>query len=392
MRNSHRGARLRSYWLLATGCWLLVLSGSWLLLGAVDFSITPSELWTEKAANKWYAKQPWFVGSNYITSNAINQIEMWQGDTFDPQQIDRELGWAEDLGMNTMRVFLHDLLWEQDRAGFQRRIEQFLTIAAKHKIRPVFVLFDSCWDPDPKVGPQHPPIPGVHNSGWVQSPGTMALADAGQYPRLKEYVQGVVGAFARDSRVLAWDVWNEPDNTNDGAYGKVELKDKKKFVLALLPQVFAWAREVHPSQPLSSGVWEWDWTSTEKLSAVARVQLEQSDVISFHNYGWPEDFERQVQWLMAYKRPLICTEYMARGAGSTFDTVLPIAKKYKVGAINWGFVAGKTQTYLPWDSWEKPYVLSQPPIWFHDIFYGDGRPYREREVDLIRELTGTSAK
>jgi hypothetical protein len=362
------------------------------LLATPRVAIAQEARWSEAKAADWYAQQPWLVGSNYIPASAINELEMWQGDTFDPEEIDKELGWAEALGMNTMRVFLHDLLWEQDHAGFQRRIEKFLTIAAKHRIRPVFVLFDSCWDPNPKVGPQHPPIPGVHNSGWVQSPGRMALADAGQYPRLKEYVQGVVGAFAGDSRVLAWDVWNEPDNTNDGAYSKVELKDKKKFVLALLPQVFAWAREVRPSQPLSSGVWEWDWTSAEKLSAVARVQLEQSDVISFHNYGWPEDFERQVQWLMAYKRPLICTEYMARGAGSTFDTVLPIAKKYKVGAINWGFVAGKTQTYLPWDSWEKPYVLSQPPIWFHDIFYGDGRPYREREVDLIRELTGTSAR
>src|SRR5277367_4489609 len=162
--------------------------------------------WSEAKAADWYAAEPWLVGSNYIPASAINQLEMWQSDTFDPAEIDKELGWAEGLGMNTMRVFLHDLLWAQDRAGFQRRIDQFLTIAAKHKIRPVFVLFDSCWDPDPRVGPQHPPIPGVHNSGWVQSPGKMALADAGQYPRLKQYVQGVVGAFAGDSRVLAWDV------------------------------------------------------------------------------------------------------------------------------------------------------------------------------------------
>jgi hypothetical protein len=348
--------------------------------------------WSEAKAAEWYTRQPWLVGSDYIPASAINELEMWQGDTFDAREIDKELGWAEGLGMNTMRVFLHDLLWEQDHASFEKRIGEFLTIAAKHKIRPMFVLFDSCWDPNPKLGPQHPPIPGVHNSGWVQSPGKAALADAGQYPRLKAYVQGAVGAFANDSRVLAWDVWNEPDNTNDGAYGKVELKDKKRFVLALLPQVFAWAREMRPSQPLTSGVWEGDWSSVEKLSDVARVQIEQSDVITFHNYGWPEDFERHVKWLMAYKRPLICTEYMARGAGSTFDTVLPLAKRYKVGAINWGFVAGKTQTYLPWDSWERPYVLSQPAIWFHDVYNADGRPYRQREVDLIRELTGVDTK
>lgn len=346
----------------------------------------------EAKAADWYRHQAWPVGSNYVPASAINPLEMWQADTFQPGEIDKEFDWAQGLGMNTMRVFLHDLLWEQDPAGFQERMKQFLTIAAKHKIRPIFVLFDSCWDPYPKVGPQHPPIPGVHNSGWVQSPGRAALEDAGQYPRLKKYVQGVIGAFANDDRVLAWDLWNEPDNTNDTAYGKVESKDKQRIVLALLPQVFAWARQIHPSQPLTSGIWKGDWSSPEKLDAMTKLQLKESDVISFHHYGWPEEFEQRIIWLETYHRPLLCTEYMARGAGSTIDTILPIAKKYKVAAINWGFVAGKTQTYLPWDSWEKPYVLFQPPIWFHDIFYADGRPYRQREVEIIRELTGVVGK
>jgi hypothetical protein len=79
---------------------------------------------------------------------------------------------------------------------------------------------------------------------------------------------------------------------------------------------------------------------------------------------------------------------MARGNGSTFDNILPLAKQLNVGAINWGFVAGKTQTYLPWDSWQKPYVLSQPTVWFHEVFRQDWTPYRQREVDLIRTLTG----
>jgi hypothetical protein len=289
--------------------------------------------------------------------------------------------------MNTMRVFLHDLLWEQDAAGFKRRIDQFLTNSSKHHIRPIFVLFDSCWDPYPKLGPQHPPIPGVHNSGWVQSPGAQALSDPSQEPRLRAYVEGVVGAFLNDPRVLAWDVWNEPSNTNGGAYGKVELKDKQKYVLALLPKVFEWARSAHPSQPLTSGLWEGDWSSPEKLDPIGRVQLEQSDVLSFHNYSWPEDFEKHVRWLENYHRPILCTEFMARSVGSTFDTILPIAKQHHIAAINWGLVAGKSQTYLPWDSWEKPYVLQPPPVWFHDVFYQDGHPYREREAELIRELT-----
>ena len=346
-----------------------------------------SARWTEAQAKAWYAQQPWLVGSDYIPAYAINQLEMWQPDTFDPRRIDTELGWAESLGMNTMRVFLHDLLWQQDPAGFRHRIDVFLALCAKHHIRPIFVLFDSVWDPDPKLGPQHPPIPGVHNSGWVQSPGRAALTDPAQYPRLEAYVKGIVGAFNSDPRILGWDLWNEPDNTNIPSYEAREPRNKKALVEKLLPQVFSWARSVHPIQPLTSGLWWGDWTSLKTMPSMARIQVENSDVLSFHNYGWPEDFERHVLLLEQYHRPILCTEYMARGAGSTFDTILPLAQKYRVAAINWGFVQGKTQTWYPWDSWERPYTLQQPMVWFHDIFRPDGTPYRQHEVDLIRALT-----
>jgi hypothetical protein len=351
-----------------------------------------AQRWTEQSASEWYSKQPWLVGSNYIPASAINELEMWQPDTFDPKRIDLELGWAESIGLNTMRVFLHDLPWQQDAAGFKKRIDTFLQIADKHHIKPLFVLFDSCWDPNPQLGRQHEPRPGVHNSGWVQSPGAKALEDSSQYPRLEAYVKGVVGAFAKDSRVLGWDVWNEPDNTNQGSYGELESKNKVALVLALLPKVFVWAREAHPTQPLTSGVWKGGWSSPEKLDATEKIQIEMSDVISFHSYDKPEEFEKRILWLQPYHRPIICTEYMARGNGSTFQGSLPVAKKYHVAAINWGLVAGKTQTYLPWDSWKHPYTDRQPAIWFHEIFRTDGTPYRQEEVDFIRAIIATSPK
>ena len=347
--------------------------------------------WSEEKANEWYARQPWLVGSNYVPRSAINELEMWQEATFDPAQIDRELGWAQGIGMNTMRVFLHDLLWQQDADGFRKRMNQFLTIASRHHIRPLFVLFDSCWDPLPQLGPQHPPVPGVHNSGWVQSPGAKALADSSQYPRLKQYVQGVVGTFAKDDRILGWDIWNEPGSDQTGNYPKSELKNDVKIarVAELLPQAFAWAREMNPTQPLTSGVYEVDTSRDESAQdELERIQLRESDVITFHNYSWPESFKAEIAWLRRFHRPVICTEYMARSVGSTFDTILPIAKQERVGAINWGFVAGKTQTYYPWESWEHPYVKSQPPVWFHEILHPDGTPYRPAEADLIRQLTG----
>lgn len=342
--------------------------------------------WSQKQANDWYQKQPWLVGANFIPSDAINELEMFQAATFNPALNDKELGMGESIGMNTMRVFLQDQLWQQDPEGFKKRLDTFLSIAAKHHIKPLLVLFDSCWETDPHLGPQHPPIPGVHNSGWVQSPGKRELLDRSYEPKLKAYVEGVVGAFANDDRILGWDVWNEPDN---GGGDKAEdVPAKIKRVDELLPKAFAWAREANPSQPLTSGVWQGNWSNAAKESATTKIQLAESDVISFHNYGWPEEFEARIKELQPLHRPILCTEYMARGAGSTFDGSLPIAKKYDVAAINWGLVAGKTQTYLPWDSWKRPYVLMQPTIWFHEVFRQDDTPYREHEVDLIRQLTG----
>jgi hypothetical protein len=359
-----------------------------LLLWSAALSVSAQARWPEQKANAWYAQQPFLVGSNFNPATAINELEMWQADTFDPRRIDLELGWAESIGMNTMRVFLHDLAYKQDPQGFQRRLDQFLTISAKHHIKPMLVLFDSCWDPFPAAGRQPQPRAGVHNSGWVQSPGAIALQDPAQYPRLEAYVKAVVGSFRNDARILAWDVWNEPDNTNGGSYNAAEPMNKVALIERLLPQVFRWARAAQPSQPLTSGVWKGDYSSDDKLDAMQRIQLSESDVISFHSYDDASEFEKRIKWLVRYNRPILCTEYMARGNRSTFQGSLPVAKRYKVAAINWGLVAGKTQTFLPWDSWEKPYVGREPAIWFHEVFRTDGTPYKQEEVELIKQLTG----
>ncbi len=344
--------------------------------------------WTEQQANDWYAKQPWLVGANYIPATAINQLEMWQADSFDPARIDKELGWAQKIGMNTMRVFLHDQLWQQDAAGFQKRMDQFLKISKKHGIRPLFVLFDSCWDPFPKLGKQHAPTPGIHNSGWVQGPGATALMDRAQEARLETYVKGVVGAFAKDDRILGWDLWNEPDNTNGSSYGKQEPEGKVARVAELLPKVYAWARTAAPTQPLTSGIWNGnDWSEKAQLTSIQKTQLEQSDVISFHNYDNPTEFEKRITWLERLHRPVICTEYMARGNGSFFSGSLPVGKLHHVAMINWGLVQGKTQTQLPWNSWQKPYTDREPSIWFHEVFKTDGSAYIPEEVTYLKRIT-----
>lgn len=342
--------------------------------------------WSENRAHAWYRAQGWLVGANYITSTAVNQLEMFQASTFDRRRIDSELLLARRIGLNTVRVFLHDQLWAQDRNGFLRRLAQFVTIAARHGIRPLFVLFDSCWDPLPELGRQRPPRPGVHNSRWVQGPGARYIADPRYRQVMRDYVVGVLRQFRDDERVLGWDLWNEPDNPAD-QYRSVERRDKVERVAELLPQVFRWAREVAPMQPLTSGVWDGEWADPARRNPINRIQLDNSDVITFHNYGDPGEFEARIAELRPLGRPIVCTEYLARNFGSTIEGVLPVARRRNVGAYNWGLIAGKTQTQLPWDSWDEPYT-SPPDVWFHDLLRADGQPYRDSEIRTIRSLTG----
>jgi hypothetical protein len=348
-----------------------------------------TQRWAAARAWDWYASLPWLAGCNFIPSNAINQLEMWQAETFDPAIIDRELGWLAALGFNSMRVFLHDLLYLHDAPGFLARIEQYLDISHRHGIGTMLVFFDSCWHPFPHLGKQRAPEPGVHNSGWVQSPGRIALKNENEWPRLEDYVRGVVQRFRHDPRVHVWDIWNEPDNNNANVYGPRDLPydEKTKCVLELMAKAFAWARVENPSQPLTSGVWQGDsWADDDKLPPLMKFQLHASDVISFHRYVPLAQTKESVEVLKRdYARPLLCTEYLARGAGSTFPDILPYFAAEKIAAYNWGAVAGKTQTIHGWQTWQKP-DRTEPFPWHHDIFRPDGEPFDSAETELIRSL------
>ncbi len=368
---------------------LILIVCTLLFLFRPDLS-SAREQWTVYQANDWYRQKPELIGCNFIPSTAINELEMWQADTFDPTTIDRELGWAQGLGFNSTRVFLHNIPWDEDSQGYIKRIDQFLQIADKHHIGVVFVLLDSCWDPFPKAGKQHEPTPHRHNSGWVQAPGLEILKDPSRHAQLAPYIKGVVGHFKDDRRIHAWDVFNEPDNMNKNSYGRSEPANKPELALTLIKEAYQWAREADPSQPLTSGVWIGAWPDPAKLSSMEHFQLEQSDIISFHNYAPLPQLKEAVEHLRRYNRPMLCTEYMARPAGSTFDPNLGYLASQKVGAYNWGFVSGKSQTIYPWDSWQKQYT-AEPPLWFHDIFRSDGTPYDLKEVQYIRTVTGKLA-
>jgi len=335
-------------------------------------SIKAQELngkWSAEKAKSWYAQQKWITGCNFLPSNAINQLEMWQKETFSPQLIDKELGWAESLGFNTMRVYLHSIAWKQDPQGFRNRVDEYLSIANKHHIKTIFVFFDDCWNKEGKPGTQPEPQPGIHNSGWAQDPGDPYSSQADIFPELEKYVKDVLTQFAKDERILLWDLYNEPGNSG-----------KKVASLPLLKKVFGWARDIAPSQPISVGLWAWDF---EELNAFQAIN---SDIITYHDYEAPEWHKRVLQTLKTHDRPMICTEYMARTKNSRFSNIMPLLKEENIGAINWGFVAGKSNTIY---EWSKPVPDGSEPIeWFHDVLRKDGTPYRKDEVDLIKKLNG----
>ena len=364
---------------------VVVTAGDGVTTKTYTVTVDRARRWPEADAQAWGTTHGWLVGANYIPRYASNQLEHWQADTFDIDIIDEELCWAADLGMNVMRVYLHDLLYQHDRAGFLDRVDQYLDVSTKHGIKTILVFFDDVWNPDPQFGPQPEPLPHIHNSQWVQSPGRIILGDLAAHDSLKPYLQDVIAHFDGDDRVIAFELYNEPGNTNRRLRdrGVPEVANKARFSLALMQKTFQWAREVDPAQPVFVSPWR------SLSTSIDRYAFEYSDIIGFHSYGNLSTFTRFVNELeRRTDRPIIATEYMRRPV-NTFEQMLPLMHERGIGAINWGLVNGRSQTIYPWQSWDGTFT-APPEEWFHDVLHDNGLPFDAGEADLIRRLTGTT--
>lgn len=331
------------------------------------------------------AARAWPLGCNFTPSTASNQLEMWQPETFDRATIDRELSWAAGLGMNTVRVYLHDILHRDDADGFISRMEWFLECADGHGLSMIPVLFDGVWNPWPKAGPQGAPVPRLHNSRWVQSPGSAILHSPDRWPELQSYVSGVVGHFAGDERILVWDIFNEADQVDAESMKSGSRREKTEHAVGLARLVFDWARAAQPSQPLTMGVWEYGPDNMPVPGPYNELALQSSDVVSFHCYSPRAVLQSVIENLSLHGRPLLCTEWLARTAGSTVD-LLPVFRDRNVGAVNWGLVDGRTNTRFPWRSWTEEVGDDEP--WFHELLHADGTPYSADEAATFRRLAG----
>ena len=327
--------------------------------------------WTEQRAREWDAARGWQCGFNYLPASAVNSTEMWQAETFDLPRIETELGWARDIGFNSVRVFLQYLVWEHDGDGLLHRLDLFLNAAHERGLSVLPILLDDCAFSGrlPYLGPQDAPTPGVHNSGWTASPGLNKITDRACWPALRAYANSVVGRFAQDTRILAWDIYNEPGNG-------IPKEIYYETTLPLVRETFDWVRGANPVQPLTVGAWN------THLPEVENLALELSDVVSFHEYNSVQDMEAFLARLRKANRPLLCTEWMRRGFGSEFATHLPHWKREHIGCFFWGLVNGKTQTHIPWDT---PPGAPEPPVWFHDLLRSDGTPYDAAEIALIKQ-------
>lgn len=324
--------------------------------------------WEEARAWDWYGRLGWLCGFNYVPSTAVNTTEMWSEDTFDPLTIERELSWARDSGFNTCRVLLQYLVWESGAAGLRKRLDRFIRIAAKHRLWVVPCLFDDCahGGKDPHLGHQEPPVPGVYSSRWTPSPGHSRVFNPACWPRLEAYVLDVIGRFARDRHVLFWDLYNEPGNGGMGIRS-----------LPLLRASFSWARLAEPQQPLTAGIWE-------RNSAINRFLLDEPDILSFHSYGDAAKVLAQIRALKTHRRPVMCTEWMARTEVSALDTHLPLFRDEAVGCYMGSLVNGRTQKHIARNA--AP-AAGEPTPWRQDLLHADGRPYDRAERALIRQLT-----
>jgi hypothetical protein len=322
--------------------------------------------WEDRRIWTWWDNIGVVRGVNYVPSYAVNSTEMWMEESFDPDMIDRELGWAQSLGFTSVRVPLQVLVWQDDADGFLDRLDALLDLADRNGLTVVPILFDdlNLAGRDPALGAQPDPVEGQHNTQWTPSPGPGVVRDQAQWADLEDFVRDIVRTFQRDRRILYWDLYNTAGNS-----------DLWEQSLPFMDQVFNWVRDIDPSQPLAVPAWR------EFGSPMAARKLERSDIVTFHSFEHPELLEAKIKLLKRYNRPIVVSDWLMRQQGNTFEEVLPVYATHGVGWFSRGLVQGRTQMWVQQSEFRNE---DEPTVWQHDLLTPDGEPYDPQEIELIR--------
>ena len=359
--------------------------------------INMKERWSKEQAWSWYEHRPWVMGVNYVPSITLLGTELWQEDTHDDvmRSVRSEFELMQDIGLNSVRMFLPFHIWYYDRDRFLDRIDSFLDQLSQKDITMMPVIFNDCVDfGRPKdITPQLPrgwqvydighhgghkanPFTGEReNTGWIY------WDEAEWRPVMEEYLRALVGRFRNDERIYAWDLWNEPGNSN-----------RHDQSISYLKRVFEIAREMDPVQPLTAGVWSYPerFGQGEDVEPIQRLALNESDIITFHQYDHIGRVRQVVETLKREDRPMINTEWLNRVLDNLVQENLPLYHDEGIGSYSWGLVAGKSQHFLPWDDlWQRRDL----PLnrWQHDLFDTFHTPYDREELCLMRSLSPKKA-
>ena len=346
-------------------------------------------VWSKEKAWDWYNSKPWFRGCNYLPSDCCNRIAMWQELDFEKhlETMDRELALAASIGFNSIRVILEYIVYKEEHDSFMERFERFLTVAAKHGITVMVCFGNDCTVPKdskykaPYIGVQTYDL-GYHggrkNSPHGSNPNAVGYSLLDEPESAKIFfnmVEEFVSKYKNDERICIWDLFNEPGNAN-----------RDTISVPHVQRMFDIARSCNPIQPLTSGV----WTNPSNPKPAEVTAMENSDIISFHSYWKLPVSVCFIEELKEWGRPLIITEWLHRCVYNTVEEMFPLFYLEKIGCWNWGFVAGPSQTYEPWELTWACYEKGQEvdvTRWQHDLFRPSLRPYDPKEIEIIRKFT-----
>ena len=363
------------------------------LLVSVIFTtlLCARDIWTPKQANEWYNGLPYLAGVNYVPSYAVNAIEVWSDETFDIKTIERELLLLKSINMNVIRIFLNDKVHQHNPDALYSKMQQLLDLCEKHDIYVMFTFFTNGGRPESNLGKQPEPVPGKHNSQWVKSPSLSVLGDDSKWGYLRDYVFGTVSKFADNKRVIAWNVFNEPGNVSSTHVPGQKAMSNDEHVnylintKKLMEKSFKWAREANPSQPITAPI----WTDDPFISKMFSGAIENNcDVMSYHCYENIVKHYNIINRLKKHGRPIMCTEWLARHSGSTFNPALQFLKANKIASFSFGLKKGRIQTHLAWPWFLNSQLKGVNEIWLHDIFDENDNPYCPEECAYIKRILG----